>query len=155
MTQENVDKTREFIEAYNRRDYDAAVRDFDRDVEWVLPDHQRSDSAIGTPGILRFWEGLDETFDVLQLRPQEYVDAGDCVATRLRHAVRGKGSGLEMENELYHQVTTFRDGTIVRIEYVTTWEEALELARGRPSAGTSARPGPGDDPPVTRADPAS
>jgi ketosteroid isomerase-like protein len=136
MSQENVDKTREFIEAYNRRDFDAATRDFDRDVEWVLPEHQRSDSAIGVPGILRFWEGLDETFDVLQLRPQEYVDEGDRVATRLRHAVCGKGSGIEMENELYHQVTHFRDGTIVRIDYVTTWDEALEIARGRPRAGT-------------------
>jgi ketosteroid isomerase-like protein len=128
MSQENVEKTRAFIDAYNRRDFDAATRDFDRDIEWVLPEHQRSDSAIGVPGIIRFWDGLDETFDVLQLRPQEYVDACDRVATRLRHAVRGKGSGLEMENELYHQVTTFRDGTIVRIEYVTTWDEALELA---------------------------
>ncbi len=99
--------TRDFIDAYNRRDFEAAVKDFDRDIEWVLPDHQRSDSAIGAPGIIRFWEGLDETFDELQLA-QEYVDAGDRVATRLRHAVRGKGSGLEMENELYHQVTTFR-----------------------------------------------
>jgi ketosteroid isomerase-like protein len=128
MSQDNVDRTRAFIDAYNRRDFEAATRDFDRDVEWVLPDHQRADSAIGTPGIIRFWEGLDETFDELQLLPQEYVDAGDRVATRLRHAVRGKGSGLEMENELYHQVTTFRDGVIVRIEYVTTWEEALEAA---------------------------
>jgi ketosteroid isomerase-like protein len=50
------------------------------------------------------------------------------VATRLRHYARGKGSGLELDNELYHQVVTFRDGTIVRIEYVTTWEEALEAA---------------------------
>jgi ketosteroid isomerase-like protein len=128
MSQENVDRTREFIDAYNRRDFDAATRDFDRDVEWVLPDHQRADSAIGTPGIIRSWKGLDETFDELQLRPQEYVDAGECVATRLRHYARGKGSGLELDNELYHQVVTFRDGTIVRIEYVTTWEEALEAA---------------------------
>ena len=131
MSQENVDRTREFIDAYNRRDFDAATRDFDPDIEWVLPEHQRSDSAIGKPGIIRFWEGLDETFDVLQLLPQEYVDAGDRVATRLRHAVRGKGSGLELENELYHQVTTFRDGTIVRIEYMATWEEALEAAGAR------------------------
>jgi ketosteroid isomerase-like protein len=135
MSQENVDKTRDFIDAYNKRDYEAATRDFDRDVEWVLPEHQRADSAIGTPGIIRFWEGLDETFDELQLRPQEFVDAGDRVATRLRHFARGKGSGLELDNELYHQVVTFRDGVIVRIEYVTTWEEALELARDRPSAG--------------------
>jgi ketosteroid isomerase-like protein len=135
MSQENVDRTRDFIDAYNRRDFEAATRDFDRDVEWVLPEHQRADSAIGRPGIIRFWEGLDETFDELQLRPQEFVDAGDRVATRLRHFARGKGSGLELDNELYHQVVTFRDGVIVRIEYVTTWEEALELARDRPSAG--------------------
>jgi ketosteroid isomerase-like protein len=132
MSQENVDKTRGFIDAYNRRDFEAATRDFDRDVEWVLPEHQRADSAIGRPGIIRFWEGLDETFDELQLRPQEFVDAGDRVATRLRHFARGKGSGLELDNELYHQVVTFRDGVIVRIEYVTTWEEALELAGDRP-----------------------
>jgi ketosteroid isomerase-like protein len=155
MSQENVDRTREFIEAYNRRDFDAATRDFDQDVEWVLPEHQRSDSAIGKPGIIRFWEGLDEAFDELQLRPQEYVDVGDRVATRLRHHMVGKGSGLEMENELYHQVTTFRDDMIVRIEYVTTWDEALELARSRPSGGTSAQPAPGDDPRPTRAGPAS
>jgi ketosteroid isomerase-like protein len=128
VSQQNVDKTREYIEAYNRRDFDAAIRHFDPDIEWVLPEHQRSDSAIGTRGILRFWEGLDETFDELRLQPQEYVDAGDRVATRLRHFARGKGSGLELDAELYHQVTTFRDGTIVRIEYVTSWEEALEAA---------------------------
>jgi ketosteroid isomerase-like protein len=128
MSQQNVDKTREYIEAYNRRDFDAAIRHFDPDIEWVLPEHQRSDSAIGTRGIIRFWEGLDETFDELRLQPQEHVDAGDRVATRLRHFARGKGSGLELDAELYHQVTTFRDGTIVRIEYVTSWEEALEAA---------------------------
>jgi ketosteroid isomerase-like protein len=128
VSQQNVDKTREYIEAYNRRDFDAAIRHFDPDIEWVLPEHQRSDSAIGTRGIIRFWEGLDETFDELRLQPQEHVDAGDRVATRLRHFARGKGSGLELDAELYHQVTTFRDGTIVRIEYVTSWEEALEAA---------------------------
>ena len=128
MSQENLEKTREFIEAYNRRDFDTATRWFDPGVEWVLPEHQRSDSAIGVNGILRFWEGLDETFDELQLCPQEYVDAGDRVATRLRHRVRGKGSGLELDDELYHQVVTFRDGMMVRIEYLESWPETLEAA---------------------------
>ena len=53
----------------------------------------------------------------LQLRPQEYVDAGDRVATRLRHYGRGRESGVVIDEELYHQVATFRDGTIVRMEY--------------------------------------
>lgn len=83
---------------------------------------------MGAEGIIRFWDGLDETFDELKLLPQEYVDAGDHVAVRLRHFAKGKGSGLELDNELYHQVTTFRAGMMIRIEYVSTWPEALKLA---------------------------
>ena len=128
MSQENVEKARDFIEAYNRRDFDAAVKDFDPEVEWVLPARQSSDSCRGPDEVMRFWEGIDETFDDLQLRPQEWVDAGDRVATRLRHYGKGKGSGLEIDTELYHQVATFRDGRMVRIEYFAEWAEALGAA---------------------------
>lgn len=128
MSQENVDKTRAYIEAYNRRDFQTAIRDFDPQVEWVLPAHQSFDSCVGPQQVILFWEGLDETMDELRLDPQEYVDAGDRVAVRLRYFGRGKGSGAEIETEMYHQITTFRDGAMVRIEYVTSWPEALELA---------------------------
>jgi hypothetical protein len=64
----------------------------------------------------------------LRLDPQEFVDCGDRVAVRLRYFGRGKGSGVEIETEMYHQITTFRDGTIVRMEYVTSWPEALRVA---------------------------
>jgi len=126
VSQENVDKARNFIEAYNRRDFDAALRDFDPDVDWVLPDQQSSDSGRGTAAVLRFFENVEETFDDLRLDAQEYVDGGDLVATRLRHHGRSK-SGIELDTELYHQVATFRDGVIVRMEYVASWPEALDL----------------------------
>jgi limonene-1,2-epoxide hydrolase len=129
MSQENVRKTEEYMAAYNRRDFDAAVKDFHPQVDWVLPERQSFDSCQGPRQIIRFWEGLDDTFDELRLLPQETVDGGDRVAVRLRHAVRGKGSGVEMEEELYHQITFFEDGLMVRIEYVATWEEALEAVR--------------------------
>jgi ketosteroid isomerase-like protein len=128
MSQENVDMTRDFIAAYNRRDFDAAVENFDPKVDWVLPAHQDFDSCRGPAQIIRFWEGLDETFDELRLDPQEFVDAGERVAVRLRYFGRGKGSGVEIETEMYHQVTTFEDGVIVRFDYVTSWQEALDLA---------------------------
>jgi ketosteroid isomerase-like protein len=127
MSKDNVDKTREYIEAYNRRDFDAALQDCDPDVEWVLPEHQSSDSGVGPYQIRRFWEGLDDTWDELRLDPQEFVDGGDRVAVRLRYYGRSR-SGLELETEMYHQITTFRDGVMVRIEYVTSWEQALEAA---------------------------
>jgi ketosteroid isomerase-like protein len=128
MSQENVEKAREFITAYNRRDFDAAVESFDPEIEWVLPPRQRSDSCRGPDEVKRFWQGLDETFDELRLEPQEFVDAGDQVATRLRHYGRGKRSGIEINEELYHQVATFRDGRMVRIEYFGEWSEALKAA---------------------------
>jgi ketosteroid isomerase-like protein len=128
MSQENVDKTLDFIAAYNRRDFDAATRFFDPQVEWVLPAHQGFDSCIGPDQVKIFWEGLDEAMEKLRLEPQESVDAGDRVAVRLRYYGRGKASGAELETEMYHQVTTFRDGRMVRIEYVTSWGDALEAA---------------------------
>jgi ketosteroid isomerase-like protein len=128
MSQENVDKTLGYIDAYNRRDFDAAVEFFHPQVEWVLPPLQRADSAVGPDEIRRFWEGLDETFDELRLDPVETIDAGDRVAVQLRYHVLGKGSGVEIDGELYHQVTTFRDGMMVRIQYFETWAEAREAA---------------------------
>ena len=128
LSSENVEKTQAFIAAYNRRDFGAAVESFDPQIDWVLPAHQRADSCRGPDAVIRFWEGLDETFDELRLEPQESVATGERVATRLRFYGRGKGSGVELDTEMYHQVTTFRDDTIVRIEYFTSWEEALEGA---------------------------
>src|ERR671910_429644 len=100
--------------------------DVDPEIEWVMPARQRSDSGRGPDAAIRFFEEIDETMEELRLEPQEFIDAGDRVATRLRHHGRGKGSGVELDEELYHQVATFRDGKIVRMEYFAEWAEALE-----------------------------
>jgi ketosteroid isomerase-like protein len=128
MSDENVHKAREFVDAYNRRDFDAATRWFHPQVDWVLPARQSSESCCGPDEVIGFWNSIDETMDELQLMPQEWVDAGDRVATRLRHHGRGKESGLEIDTELYHQVVTFADGWMVRIEYFGDWDEALKAA---------------------------
>jgi ketosteroid isomerase-like protein len=129
VSKENVAKSLDFIADYNRRDFDAALEFFHPDVEWILPDLQQSDSGHGKEEIRRFFDGIDETFDELWLEARESVDGGDRVAVRLRHHGRGRGSGLEIDEELYHQVATFRDGLIVRMEYFTTWDEALRATR--------------------------
>ena len=128
MSEDNVDRVRAFIAAYNRRDFDAAVESFDPEIEWVLPEHQSSDSCRGPDAVKRFWEGLDNTFEELRLDPQEFVDAGDRVATRLLYYMRGMESGVNIAGELYHQVTTFHAGRIVRIQYFAEWSQALEAA---------------------------
>jgi ketosteroid isomerase-like protein len=127
VSQQNVQKVEQFIDAYNRRDFDAALKDFDPEIDWVLPERQSSDSGHGHDDIRHFWDEIDETFDDLRLEPQEHVDAGDRIATRLRYYGRSK-SGAEIETEMYHQVATFDDGVIVRMEYVGSWPEALAAA---------------------------
>jgi hypothetical protein len=47
MSQENVDKVRDFIDAYNRRDFDAAIESFDPEIDFVLPARQSADSGRG------------------------------------------------------------------------------------------------------------
>jgi ketosteroid isomerase-like protein len=127
MSQENVEKAREFLDAYNRRDFDAAFALCDPELDFILPAHQSSDSCRGTEEIRRFWEGLDDTFDHFQIEQREFVDAGDRVATRLRYHGRSK-IGAELETDLYHQVATFSEGRIVRMEYFGSWPEALAAA---------------------------
>jgi ketosteroid isomerase-like protein len=136
LSQDNVAKTLDFIAAYNRRDFDAALRFFDLKVDWVLPPHQQFDSCRGHDQIRRFWDGLDETFDELSLEPREAVAAGDRVAVRLLYHGRGRGSGAELSTEMYHQVTWFSDGMVVRIEYFTTWPAALTAAGVDPKAAS-------------------
>ena len=53
MSRENVEKTEDFIAAYNRRDFETAVEHFDPEVDWVLPAHERSDSCKGPEQIIR------------------------------------------------------------------------------------------------------
>ena len=89
------------------------------------PARQWSDLCRGPDEVIRFWEGIDD-FEDLKLQPQEFVDAGDR-ATGF-HFGRGKGSGIEIDAELYHQVVTFRAERMVRIEYFGEWSDALEAA---------------------------
>ena len=127
MSQENVDKTRAYIEAYNRRDFETALSDCDPDVEWVLPEHQASDSGVGHFQIRRFWESIDETFDELQLRPQEYVDGGDRVA--VRSAITGVARAESRWTP--SSTTRSRPSATARSCVSSTWragQEALEAA---------------------------
>jgi ketosteroid isomerase-like protein len=87
-----------------------------------------ADSCRGPEEVKRLWRGLDEAFEEFRLEPEEFLDAGDHVPVRLRYRGRGKASGLEIEQEVFSQVITFRDGRMVRVEHFMSWDEAIEAA---------------------------
>jgi ketosteroid isomerase-like protein len=151
MLQENVEKVRDSVAAYNRRDFDAAVEFFDPEIDWVFPPSIGAESCHGPEEVKRLWRGVDETFEEFGIEPQELLDAGDRVAVRARFHGRGKSSGAQVDEEAFHHVVTFRDGRIVRIEHFTDWAEpskpqgfssigGRQLSGGAGSSSQAVRP---------------
>jgi ketosteroid isomerase-like protein len=128
MSRENVEAVKASMAAYNRRDFDAAMKLFDPEIEWVLPAAMDADSRRGREEVKRLWREIDEAFEGFQLEPEEFLDAGDHVPVRLRYRGRGMASGVEVDQEVFSQVITFREGRMVRVEHFTSWDEALKAA---------------------------
>jgi ketosteroid isomerase-like protein len=59
--------------------------------------------------------------------PEEYVDRGDSVVVTVRLRGRGRGSGVEIDARFY-DVSTLRDGKIIRMDQFTERSQALEAA---------------------------
>jgi ketosteroid isomerase-like protein len=69
-----------------------------------------------------------DTFDEVQLEPQELIDAGaDQVVAVVRFSGRAKLSGIDSELT-YAEVSTIRDGKIAQGRQYWTRDEALEVA---------------------------
>ena len=111
----------ELHRAYNRRDFDVALEAAIRRSSGCCRSTRRR-----TPGRGTTTSGASSTGST---RPSTSCWAGPSGGgrrrrprrdVRPRYHARGKGSGIELDDELYHQDTTFEGGRIVRIEYLTT-----------------------------------
>jgi ketosteroid isomerase-like protein len=131
MSEENVDKARESIDAYNRGDFDLALSYCGDEVVF---DVGPMFSAVGMAVVLRgheavkqFWQDLEEHLEDLRLELSDFRDAGDFVYATTRIVGRGRGSEVEVA-DVRHSVTEFRDGRIARFKLFPTRDEALEAA---------------------------
>ena len=127
MSRENVELVRQTTDAYNRRDFEAAIKWMDPAIEWDMTRVQVPDPGVyrGLDGVRDFHNSWDESWDWLELEPEEFVDAGDRVVSVMRQAGEGKLSGAEVEQH-FAQVWTLRDAKIVRMEMYPSRKAALE-----------------------------
>ena len=134
MSQQNVDAFRHFMEAFERRDFDAWVEAFHPDVDFIPQRAPIQGTFRGHDGIRTFLADNEESFDVFRLE-YDYVRAvGDRVIAIGKLRVRGKGSGVEVETPTAI-VLTFRDGKVVRLEDFGDGQKALEAAGLSATAG--------------------
>jgi ketosteroid isomerase-like protein len=121
-----IDALRRAHEAFNRGDFDAAVKLAHPEVEFVPPGGQAS---LRGAEALRAWMEPD-AFDEQRIEPLDFRVEGRKVLVRQHARARGTGSGIELDMENW-TVWTFDDDLLVtRVESFLPHEEskALEAA---------------------------
>jgi ketosteroid isomerase-like protein len=125
MSQENVEIIRAWMDAFNRGDSEAALKDADPDFE--LDFSQAVGPVQGVfkldqaRGVLEEWFGM---WEAARLEIDELREVGDQVAASFTSYARGR-DGIEITGRPSF-VWTFRDGSIVRVCTYPEWQEALE-----------------------------
>ena len=123
MSAENVELVRRIYDAWSREE---SARDYiAEDVEYINP------SYAVEPGVRhgrRSFAAVRDTYGDYEVRPVEYIDAGDDdVVVLARFEASGGGSGVPVAGEQGF-IWTVRDGQAVRFRWFLSHAEALEAA---------------------------
>ncbi len=129
MSQENVEITRQSVDAFNRGDKRAWLAMFDPHAEMVpAPEWPESAPTRGAEAIWDFYVGVTGAWDEGPLELGEIIDAGaDKIVANNRRNARGRTSGAGVEFS-YWTVTTYQNGRVVRVEWSADRGKALEAA---------------------------
>jgi ketosteroid isomerase-like protein len=127
MSQENVERLRQALDAFDRQDRPAWLALSDQDRE-VVPSSAWPEAEVirGGEAVWDFYVGVVATFEDFASGDAELVDAGaDKVLVHRRTQVRGRTSGVDVGLDFW-VVVTFRDGKILRDHWFADQAEALE-----------------------------
>jgi ketosteroid isomerase-like protein len=131
MSQEGVDNVRRGYEVLNREGVDAAL-----DLGFIDPSVVIRESEVvpdaetyrGHDGMRRFLGTLFETFDDLRYEPKEFVDLGDGVLVGVRTVGRGRGSGVPIDEIIWHLWWEGSPGVANALQIFNDRDRALEAA---------------------------
>jgi ketosteroid isomerase-like protein len=125
MSRENVEIARASIEAYNRMDWDGALKDASPDFECDLsravgPQHD----VYRLDQMRRFWSEFAESWESVRIEPHEFIEAGEHVVVPLTMHTRGR-DGIELQARITW-TWTILDGDLVRLCMYQDRQEAIE-----------------------------
>jgi ketosteroid isomerase-like protein len=128
VTSERVGVVREWVEAFNRRDFESVVETLHPEVElreWPAAPGART--YHGPDGARRAVDSWFEVWEWMQLEIKDIVDLDERVLITLHQRAKGKGSTIEVEIDTFN-VYTVRDGKVIRIELFTERDPAVAAA---------------------------
>ena len=125
MSQENVEIIRAFFEAYNREDFDAALKDaapaFVLDFSRSLGPYR---GEYRLEQIRDLFAEINETFDSVRFEAHDFIDAGEGVVVPVTTHFRGR-DGIEVQARVTH-LWTIRDGAVTSVSLYQELPKALE-----------------------------
>ena len=131
MSAENVEKIRKGIEAFNRRDFDAALAPLRDDVTWerfLSRAEATSPLVRGKEELRAIWESQVEALDI-RVEPDEFISAGDKVIVPLRMVAHGSGSEISLTTPVTWVWTFDDDGLGTKVEAFESRDDALRAAK--------------------------
>jgi ketosteroid isomerase-like protein len=122
----NAERVREAFARWNAGDRTAPVDEIDPDVEVRTPisDAFKGEPFRGHDGVREWLATLDENFDRWELMPNEFHERGNTVVVLGRVRLRGRGSGVELEQDVGWLIS-FRGGKFSELQSFPDHEEAL------------------------------
>jgi ketosteroid isomerase-like protein len=104
MATESMKRLEAGIEAWNRRDIDAALEHFSEDTVWRTggqpPDVE--DVYEGHEGVRRFFERFMDPWDQISISIEDvFEDTEEQIFCRVRFQARGRG-GIEVDGSFFH-----------------------------------------------------
>ena len=135
VSQENLERLRTALEAYNREGPEAIIDLLAPDVEWIA---DRSDMGRvtyrGPAGVRKSFQELYEGFDRLGLELDRLIEQGEQIVALGQLRARGRFTGVEAQIPLAIVFTAGPDGKLIRYESFRNPQEALEAVGLSPEA---------------------
>src|SRR4051795_13165909 len=116
--------------ALQRGDFEAALGNFySPDVEWHGAAGGLDEGRVvrGRAEVVEAFRDYYDTWERLELRPEEIIDTGDELVVLVHEVARGHRSGVVVETDTA-AISTLREGRIVRVRNYLDRGEALEAA---------------------------
>ncbi|HKH28114.1 MAG TPA: nuclear transport factor 2 family protein [Sphingomicrobium sp.] len=124
MSLENVELVRSGFAAFQRGDLSQMLDLLADDLVTYRADPDGATYA-GKEGFLEATADWTEGFSDWSAIPEEFIDAGDWVLTRVRQVARGEGSGISVEGEFWFAFEV-RGTRISKLSFYSRQAEALE-----------------------------
>jgi ketosteroid isomerase-like protein len=126
MSEENLGIISTAMDAWNRGDWDEALKDVAPDVEFDASSNRGEwrGAHRGRDELKQIWEEFTEPWESVRIEIDEFIDAGEHVVTRQTGWFLGR-NGIQTETHT-GWCWTFRDGVVTRLLASNDLDDALE-----------------------------